>query len=47
VKPHHRPRPDPYPDELDELYCGECETLCAPGRPCLCCHVAELDAAEP
>jgi hypothetical protein len=47
VKPNHRPRPDPYPYELGELYCDEDETLCVPcERPCLCCYAAALDEAD-
>lgn len=34
----HWPRGDPYPDELDQLFCGQCETLCVPGRSCACCY---------
>ena len=43
MKPSHRPRSDPYPDETDELFCEECQTLCIPGsdekfaRLCACC----------
>lgn len=37
VSENHRPRDDPYPDELDQLFCDECETLCMQGRPCMCC----------
>ena len=46
MKPGHRPRDDPYPDELDELFCEEDQTLCSPGRLCLCCVVAELEQLE-
>jgi hypothetical protein len=49
---HHHPRADPYPDELDQLYCDECETLCIPPdedgydwRPCACCYVASVEDA--
>lgn len=42
IKPDHRPRPDPYPDELAQLLCDVCETLCSPGRPCHCCWVDQL-----
>lgn len=45
-KPHHRPRDDPYPDELDQLFCDECQSLCQDGRPCWCCHVNELVEQE-
>lgn len=43
LKPSHRPRPDPYPDEMDQLFCDEDGTLCTVERPCLCCVV---DAEE-
>jgi hypothetical protein len=42
MKPSHRPRPDPYPDEADDEFCDECETLCAEGRPCMCCWDGEV-----
>ncbi len=42
LKPDHRPRPDPYPDELGQTLCDVCETLCSPGRPCHCCWAADL-----
>lgn len=42
LPPGHRPRDDPYPDELGQLFCGECETLCSPGRPCICCYADGL-----
>jgi hypothetical protein len=37
MPPNHRPRPEPYPDEMDQLFCDECLTLCQPGGPCMCC----------
>jgi hypothetical protein len=46
VRPNHQPRSDPYPDELDQQFCTEDQTLCQPGRPCLCCLVDQLDAAD-
>jgi len=39
VRPRHRLRDDPYPDELDQEFCEEDETLCVDDRPCLCCVV--------
>ena len=42
----HRLRDDPYPDELDQQFCKEDETLCMSGRPCLCCWVAQTMADE-
>ena len=42
----HRLRDDPYPDELDQQFCEEDETLCMPGRPCLCCWVEQQEATE-
>jgi hypothetical protein len=47
VKANHRPRPDPYPDEVDELFCDEDETLCTEERPCMCCWVDRMEALEP
>ena len=46
MKPNHRPRPDPYPDEVDELFCDEDETLCTEDRPCMCCWVDRQEALE-
>ena len=40
----HRLRDDPYPDELDQQFCEEDETLCMPGRPCWCCWVEQQEA---
>jgi hypothetical protein len=37
MRPQHRMRPDPYPDEMDQEFCDDCETLCMDGRPCMCC----------
>lgn len=37
----HRLRDQPYPDELDQMFCEEDETLCIlPERPCACCWIA-------
>ena len=47
MKANHRPRPDPYPDEVDELFCDEDETLCTEDRPCMCCWVERQEAGEP
>lgn len=47
MKPNHRSRDNPYPDELDQQFCDECETLCIlPDRPCNCCWADELDTVD-
>ena len=47
MKANHRPRPDPYPDELDELFCDEDETLCTEDRPCMCCWADRQESRAP
>lgn len=46
MRPNHRLRDNPYPDEMDQEYCEEDETLCMPGRPCLCCWVTQQEEQE-
>lgn len=46
MPPFHRLRDDPYPDELDQMFCETDETLCMPGRPCLCCYIGLEDQRD-
>lgn len=44
--PGHRLRDNPYPDEMDQMFCEEDETLCMPGRPCECCWLEQMEAED-
>jgi hypothetical protein len=46
ARPRHRLRDDPYPDELDQEFCDEDQTLCLDGCPCLCCAVTMTELAR-
>jgi hypothetical protein len=46
VRPAHRLRDDPFPDEMDQEFCEEDQTLCMPGRPCMCCYIGDEEASE-
>lgn len=45
-RPGHRPRDEPYPDELDQQFCEPCGTLCYDGRPCSCCWAEAAERAD-
>lgn len=45
-RPHHCTPAFAYPDEGAIAYCQEDQTLCQPGRPCLCCYVDQVELSD-